>query len=198
MFTGIIQSLGTITALDKSGDWRAVIETSLPLADIQQGASISCSGVCLTVIDTQKQQFAVQISGETLAKTTARYWQVGTRLNLERALRLMDELGGHMLSGHVDTVTKLLDKKAEGDSWRLVFALPKEFRQFVAPKGSIALDGVSLTVNEVTAESFGVNIIPHTWQHTTLADRTIGDELNFEVDLIARYVHRQLSSREAA
>lgn len=195
MFTGIVQDIGVITALERAGDWTATIQTSLPLIDTKPGASISCSGVCLTAIVVKSQQFVVQISGETLGKTTAQNWQLGTRLNLEPALRMMDELGGHLLSGHVDTTIPLLDRQAEGDSWRLTFGLPKEYRQFVAPKGSAALDGISLTVNEVGPDWFGVNIIPHTWQHTTLADRQIGDQVNFEVDLIARYVERQLAQR---
>ena len=195
MFTGIVQDIGVITALEQARDWTATIQTSLPLADTKLGASISCSGVCLTAMVIKEQQFVVQISGETLGKTTAQNWHVGTRLNVEPALRMMDELGGHLLSGHVDTTIPLLDRQAEGDSWRLKFGLPKEYRQFVAPKGSAALDGISLTVNEVGPDWFGVNIISHTWQHTTLSDRQIGDKVNFEVDLIARYVERQLAQR---
>lgn len=195
MFTGIVQDIGVVTALERAGDWTATIKTSLPLENTKPGASMSCSGVCLTAIVVKQQQFAVQISSETLAKTTAKNWAVGTRLNLEPALRMMDELGGHLLSGHVDTTIPLLERQVEGDSWRLKFGLPKDYQQFIAPKGSAALDGISLTVNEVGPDWFGVNIIPHTWQHTTLADRQIGDLVNFEVDLIARYVERQLAQR---
>jgi riboflavin synthase len=195
MFTGIVQDIGVITALDTAGDWQATIATRLPLENTKPGASISCSGVCLTAIVLHQQQFVVQISGETLEKTTAKNWALGTQLNLEPALRMMDELGGHLLAGHVDTVITLLDRQAAGDSWRLKFSLPEAYRRLVAPKGSAAIDGISLTVNEVGPDWFGVNIIPHTWQNTTLAERQPGDMVNFEVDLIARYVERQLAQR---
>ncbi len=192
MFTGIIQDIGTITAIDQQGDRRVTISTCMPLGDVTLGASIACSGVCLTVIDIHSQQFTVQVSTETLSKTNALHWQVGTKLNLERALRLGDELGGHMLSGHVDGVAYVADRRPDGDSVRLQFDAPPEFTRFLAPKGSVALDGISLTINEVEGPRFGVNIIPHTQQATTLGHCKVGDPVNFEIDMIARYVDRLL------
>ena len=194
MFTGIIQDVGSIAALDRHGDWTVTINAHLLLGDLTLGASVACSGVCLTVIDKKTQQFTVQVSAETLEKTTAKHWAVGTRLNLERALRMGDELGGHILAGHVDGLARVMDRRGDQDSVRYQFEVPKNFTHFLAPKGSIALDGISLTVNEVEGTRFGVNIIPHTQQMTNLSDRKVGDEVNFEVDLIARYVERMMVS----
>ena len=196
MFTGIISDIGTILRCHKSGDTRFDIQTSFDTASIALGASIACSGVCLTVIETGADWFAVEASAETLACTTARHWQIGTRLNLERALRVGDELGGHWVSGHVDGLATLLAIVPEGDSHRLMFESPAAFSAFIAPKGSITLDGVSLTVNHVDGNQFGVNIIPHTWQNTILGQLRVGDELNMEIDLMARYVARQLAIKQ--
>ena len=195
MFTGIVQDIGSITALDRQGDWTATIGAHLLLTDLALGASVACSGVCLTVIDKKPQTFTVQISAETLEKTTANNWTVGTRLNLERALRMGDELGGHILAGHVDGIARVTDKRGEADSVRYQFEVPKEFARFLAPKGSVALDGISLTVNEVEGARFGVNVIPHTQQMTTIGDHAVGDSVNFEVDLIARYVGRMMEGK---
>jgi riboflavin synthase len=194
MFTGIIQDVGRITALDKKGDWTITITTQLPLGDLLLGASIACNGICVTAIEKGRDFFKAQFSSETLDKTTAKHWAVGQSINLERALRGGDELGGHYVSGHVDGVARLADKHAEGDSVRLIFEVPAAFAHYVAPKGSITLDGVSLTVNEVSGNHFGVNLIPHTLQNTTFGATTVGNDVNFEIDMIARYVER-LSGR---
>lgn len=197
MFTGIIQDIGIVTGIAKSGDWLLTIKTEkLPLANTAIGASISCSGACLTVTAKTADTFNVQVSGETLAKTTLKNWAAGIRINLEPALRLGDELGGHLVSGHVDCVTRLVAHKPEGDSLRLQFATTPEFARFLAPKGSIVIDGVSLTVNEVEDARFGVNIIPHTQVETTLGSLREGDEVNIEVDMMARYIDRLLRARQ--
>lgn len=190
MFTGIVTDLGRVRAIAKDGDTRFDFETGYDTAEIEIGASVACSGPCLTVVDKGPGRFAVQASAETLARTTLGSWTVGTPVNFERALRIGDELGGHIVSGHVDGVATVLETRAEGDSTRFVFAAPEGFARYVAPKGSIALDGVSLTVNEVDERGFGVNIIPHTRRHTTFGDLAKGDRVNFEVDTIARYVDR--------
>ena len=190
MFTGIITAIGTLAHLEKSGDWQLRIKTPWDCAAIELGASIACSGVCLTVTRRAADWFEVEASAETLAKTTLSGWQPGHRINLERALKMGDELGGHLVSGHVDGVAELLDITPQGDSHRLVLSCPLEFAGFVASKGSVALDGISLTVNEVAGNQFGVNIISHSWQQTTLSDRAAGDRLNIEVDMLARYVAR--------
>jgi len=192
MFTGIISEVGRITVIDKTGDWRITIAAPRTGADLVLGASVSCNGVCLTVIELVACGFVVQTSQETLDKTCAKFWQPGTRLNLERALRMGDELGGHIVSGHVDGIAKVMSCTPEKDSLRFVVELPESFAAFIAPKGSIALDGISLTVNEVQGCRFGVNIIPHTQTETTLGERQSGDMLNFEIDPIARYVGRML------
>ena len=193
MFTGIIQDIGTVTGLVKSGDWLLTIETKkLSLATTAIGASIACSGACLTVIAKTANSFQVQASAETLNKTTMSRWQTGTRINLEPALRMGDELGGHLVTGHVDAVIALVSKQKEGDSLRLQFEAPSEFARFIAAKGSAVIEGVSLTVNEVEGSRFGVNIIPHTQVETTLGALEVGDKANFEVDMIARYLDRLL------
>jgi riboflavin synthase len=192
MFTGIVTDLGRVRALDKRGDTRIEIETAYDTAELDLGASIACSGPCLTVVEKGPGWFAVDASAETLARTTLGDWVVGTPVNLERAMRVGDELGGHIVSGHVDGVAAVLDTVPEGDSVRFRFAAPEVFERYVAPKGSIALDGVSLTVNEVDGATFGVNIIPHTLRLTTLGTLGAGDRVNFEVDTIARYVARLL------
>jgi len=193
MFTGIVTDLGRVRAISKDGDTRFDFETGYDTAEIEIGASIACSGPCLTVVDKGPGRFAVQASAETLARTTLGDWAVGTPVNFERALRIGDELGGHIVSGHVDGVATVVETRAEGDSTRFVFAAPKGFARYVAPKGSIALDGVSLTVNEVDEAGFGVNIIPHTRRCTAFGQLAEGDRVNFEVDTIARYVDRLMA-----
>jgi riboflavin synthase len=190
LFTGIITDIGTVREVRPGGDKTFVIETNLELADLALGASIACSGVCLTVIDHGVNWFAVQASAETLSRSTLKDWRIGSRVNLERALKVGDELGGHIVSGHVDAVADIVERRKEGDSERFVFRVPDEFARAVAAKGSVALDGVSLTVNEVQGTRFGVNLIPHTLAHTTFGPAKIGDRVNFEVDMLARYVAR--------
>jgi len=195
MFTGIIQDVGTITSLDKQGDWIITIAAPRTLKDLLVGASVACSGVCLTVISISDTAFVVQTSQETRDKSSAGLWQVGSQLNLERALRVGDELGGHIVSGHVDGLAKVVARTPDKDSVRFVFEVPESFAHFLAPKGSVALDGISLTVNEVEGCRFGVNIIPHTQTATTLGACKVGDRLNFEIDTIARYVARMLQTQ---
>jgi riboflavin synthase len=196
MFTGIVQDIGEITAIDKRGDWIVTVKTGLPLEHTQIGASIAHSGICLTVIEKLPQggAYKVQLSEETLSKTTALRWHVGAHVNLEAALRVGDELGGHYVSGHVDGVARVVQMIEAGDSLQLLFDVPVEFAKYIAAKGSVTLDGVSLTVNRVDGARFGVNMIPHTQNVTTLGRLKIGDETNFEVDMIARYVERLRSA----
>jgi riboflavin synthase len=193
MFTGIVTDLGKIREISRNGDMRLVIGTHYPAADLAIGASIAHNGVCLTVIAKGSDWYEVQASDETLSKTTMGAWRVGQRINLERALRLGDELGGHLVSGHVDGVARLAERRPEKDSLRLGFVAPPELARFVAPKGSVALDGVSLTVNEVEGARFGVNIIPHTQDVTTLGRLSVGDPVNMEIDMLARYVARLIA-----
>ena len=195
MFTGIVTDVGTIRSAEQRGDLRLMIGTAYDLDTIDLGASISCSGVCLTVVDKGDDWFAVDVSGETLSRTAVEHWKEGARLNLERALRLGDELGGHIVTGHVDAVAEISSAAPDGDSTRLDISLPAELAPMIAPKGSITLDGVSLTVNEVGRGSFTVNIIPHTAQHTTLGNLRAGQQLNVEVDVLARYIDRMLAAR---
>jgi riboflavin synthase len=190
MFTGIIQDIGEITAIDKRGDWVVTVATKLPLSATAIGASISHSGCCLTVIEKTAYSYKVQLSEETISKTTALRWQIGTRVNLEMALKAGDELGGHYVSGHVDGIARVVSVAKVSDSLRIQFDVPAEFAKFVAAKGSVTIDGVSLTVNYVEGAQFSVNIIPHTQTVTTLGTLKAGDETNFEVDMIARYVER--------
>lgn len=192
MFTGIVTDLGKIRSIEKRGDTRIEIETSYDMDDVDMGASIACSGPCLTVIEKGSGWFAVEASAETLDKTGLGDWEVGTPINLERAMRIGDELGGHIVSGHVDAVAKIVDMQPEGDSMRFMFEAPAEFAKYIAPKGSVSLDGVSLTVNEVQESRFGVNIISHTQGETTFGSRKVGDRINMEIDTIARYVARIL------
>jgi riboflavin synthase len=190
MFTGIVTDLGEIRALEHRGDLRARIGTAYDMATVDLGASIACDGVCLTVVDMGPDWFDVDISAESVSKTNIDAWEVGARLNLERALKVGDELGGHIVSGHVDGVAEILRVEDEGDSTRFTFRAPGEFGRFVAPKGSVALNGTSLTVNEVAGAEFGVNIIPHTKEVTTWGRAQVGDRVNFEIDTLARYVAR--------
>ena len=192
MFTGIVTDVGTVRAIEQRGDTRIEIETSYDMDDVDIGASIACSGPCLTVVEKGSDWFAVEASAETLDKTALGDWVVGTQVNLERAMRIGDELGGHIVSGHVDAVAEVVDMTPEGDSMRFSFEAPADFAKYVAPKGSVCLDGVSLTVNEVDGNRFGVNIISHTQSATSFGERKIGDRINMEIDTIARYVARIL------
>ena len=192
MFTGIVTDLGRVRAVIPGGDTGYEIETRYDTGDIAIGASIACSGVCLTVVAKGGGWFRVQASTETRSRSTVGRWRVGTPINLERALRLGDELGGHLVAGHVDGMARLIERRAEGDSLRLVMEAAAALAPGIAPKGSIAVDGVSLTVNEVTGARFGVNIIPHTQAATSLGALAVGDAVNLELDLIARYVARLL------
>jgi riboflavin synthase len=200
MFTGIVTDVGTVRNAEQRGDLRLRIQTGYDTASIDLGASIACSGVCLTVVDKGKDWFAVDVSGETRSRTAAEMWSEGAKLNLERSLRVGDELGGHIVTGHVDAIGAVVGTCPEGDSVRLGISIPRELGTMVAPKGSIALDGVSLTVNDVReAEDgtthFSVNIIPHTAQHTTFREIAAGRQLNVEVDVLARYITRMIGSR---
>ena len=194
MFTGIISAIGRIDDIQKPGDWRLKITTPWDCAKIDLGASIACSGVCLTVIERDADWFAVEVSAESLSRTTIGTWQAGTQINLERALRLGDELGGHLVSGHVDGLAIIDQITCSGDSHELKISVPDALSKFIAEKGSVSLDGISLTVNAIEGSRFGVNIIDHTWGHTTLGHATIGQHLNLEIDMLARYVSRLISS----
>ncbi len=192
MFSGIVTDVGRIRSVEARGDTRLVIATAYDTGVIEIGASICCSGACLTVVETGGDWFAADASAETLARTTLGSWEPNTRVNVERSLRIGDELGGHFVLGHVDAVSELYAAGDEGDSRRLEFSIPGGLDRLIAPKGSVALDGVSLTVNDVTGDRFGVNIIPHTRQVTTLGDVEPGRFVNLEVDMIARYLARQM------
>ncbi len=190
MFTGIITDLGEVRALEHRGDLRARIGTGYDMGSVDLGASIACDGVCLTVVAMGGDWFDVDISAESVSKTNVGRWIEGTRLNLERALKVGDELGGHIVSGHVDGVAEIIAMEDEGDSTRFTFRAPDDLARFVAPKGSVALNGTSLTVNEVEGAEFGVNIIPHTKTVTTWGAAAVGDPVNMEIDTLARYVAR--------
>ena len=192
MFTGIVETTGQIARIEpRGGDVRLVIDAgALGLDDVAIGDSIAVSGVCLTAIEIDGNTFAVDVSTETLSRTSLGALGVGARVNLEKALRLSDRLGGHLVSGHVDGLARVVSIEADARSQRWTFELPPELARYAAPKGSIAIDGVSLTVNEVDGARFGVNLIPHTIDVTTLGDRRAGDAVNIEVDMIMRYVER--------
>ncbi|MEZ5684751.1 MAG: riboflavin synthase [Paracoccaceae bacterium] len=190
MFTGIITDIGEVLELEQAGDLRARIGCAYDMEGVDIGASIACNGVCLTVISKGADWFDVQISAESVAKTNIGDWAVGARLNLERALKVGDELGGHIVSGHVDGVAELVAMTDEGDSTRFTFRAPETLARFIAPKGSVALNGTSLTVNEVSGCDFGVNIIPHTKAVTIWGRAQVGDRINLEIDTLARYVAR--------
>src|SRR6056297_1968984 len=190
MFTGIITDVGRVRQLDKLGDLRARIASAYDMAGVDIGASIACDGVCLTVVDKGEDWFDGDISAETVSKTNLAQWAEGWRVNLERALKVGDELGGHIVSGHVDGLAKVVDIRDEGDSTRVTLRAPDDFARFIAPKGSVALNGTSLTVNEVSGHDFGINFIPHTKQVTTWGDVAMGDMVNLEIDTLARYVAR--------
>lgn len=201
MFTGIVTALGTVRKIDNPGgtrDMRLVIATPWPnTEEVPLGASIACSGCCLTAVDLGPDWFAADASAETIARTTLGSWRVGTRVNLERSLRLGDELGGHLVSGHVDGIAEAISATPENGSMRWRFRVPRDLARFIAEKGSVAVDGVSLTVNEVVGENFGVNIIPHTAAVTRFGMLRPGEAVNVEIDTLARYVARQLDFRVA-
>jgi riboflavin synthase len=190
MFTGIITDIGRIERLEHRGDLRARIATAYDTASIDIGASIACNGVCLTAVALGAGWFDVNISAESVSKTNIGDWTEGKRINLERALKVGDELGGHIVSGHVDGVAEIVAARDEGDSLRLTFRAPEALARFIAPKGSVALNGTSLTVNEVDGCDFGVNLIPHTREVTTWGEAAVGDRVNLEIDTLARYVAR--------
>ena len=194
MFTGIITDIGEVSKVEMRGDLHARVSTRYDMASVDLGASIACNGICLTVVAKGAGWFDVDISAESIAKTNIMQgnvaWPVGTKLNLERALKLGDELGGHIVSGHVDGVAKVISVLDEGESTRFVFEAPDALARFIAPKGSVALNGTSLTVNDVEGCQFGVNIIPHTKAHTTWGIVKTGDVVNLEIDTLARYVAR--------
>jgi riboflavin synthase len=200
MFTGIITDIGTVQDKEERGDTRFVISTAFAHDSIDMGASIACSGVCLTVVDKGQDDsygdwFAVDVSAESLSRTTLGNWHEGTEVNLERALRMGDELGGHLVSGHVDGIGTIASKCREGDSIRLSITAPDALMPFMAEKGSVTVDGVSLTVNSVGENSLNLNIIPHTLYATTLSNLDEGDTVNLEIDLLARYVQRLLKTQ---
>ena len=193
MFTGIVTDIGEVLELEQRGDLRARIGTAYDVAGIDLGASIACDGVCQTVValgQAPRNWFDVEISAESVSKTNIGGWSVGKRLNLERALKVGDELGGHIVSGHVDGVAEVVGLRPEGDSLRVTFRAPEALARFIAPKGSVALNGTSLTVNEVDGRDFGINFIPHTQHVTTWGDVALGQRVNLEVDTMARYVAR--------
>ena len=199
MFTGIITDIGTIRSAQQKGDLRLAIGCSYDMETVDLGASIACSGACLTVVDKGEDWFAVDVSQETVSKTAPGLWAEGARLNLERALRVGDELGGHIVTGHVDAVAAVTRADAKGGSIDVTIDAPRDLGGAIAPKGSICLDGVSLTVNEVEdagdATRFTVNLIPHTADHTTLGGMAAGRKLNLEIDVLARYLKRMAEAR---
>ncbi|WP_066647650.1 MULTISPECIES: riboflavin synthase [Sphingomonas] len=195
MFTGIITDIGTIESVETRGDTRVVIRTAYDTTTVDLGASIACSGVCLTVVDKGPGWFAVDVSGETLRRTAQGDWAPGRRLNLERAMKLGDELGGHIVTGHVDGIAEIVSVTPEGDSKRIAISLPSTLAPYVAAKGSVTVDGVSLTVNEVADQAdgsthFSINLIPHTQAVTTLGALAPGQPVNIEIDVLARYLFR--------
>jgi riboflavin synthase len=202
MFTGIITDIGTITSVDQRGDLRLVISCHYNMEDVAIGASIACSGVCLTVVDKGEGYFAVDASAETISRTARGLWQSGVRLNLERALKVGDELGGHIVTGHVDGVGEIVESDRVGDSWKVVVEAPAALAPYIAAKGSITVDGISLTVNEIADQSSGMarftlNVIPHTAQMTTLDTLAVGRQVNLEIDVLARYLKRMEDLRAA-
>ena len=192
MFTGISENIGVIKKISKTEPQEYKIETKMSLSKSKIGSSIMCSGICLTVIKKSLNSFSINISEETLKLTTAKAWKVGTTLNLEKSLRLGDELGGHIVTGHVDDVIQVKEKKMLEKSILMNFSLPKNLYKFVCKKGSVALDGVSLTVNNVSRDRFTVNLIPHTYKITTLGKLKKNDKVNIEVDILSRYVNKNI------
>lgn len=200
MFTGIISAIGDITNLEeRAGDARLTIRTgNLSLADVQLGDSIACNGACLTVIELTGEGFVADVSVETLNLTTIGNWQTGSRINLEKAMRATDRLGGHIVSGHIDGIGEVVALEEDARSWRFRIRAPREIAKYIAHKGSITLDGTSLTVNIVDGAEFELNIIPHTMTHTVMGDYKVGSKVNLEVDLVARYLERLLLGDKAA
>ena len=198
MFTGLVRDIGTIDAVEnrEGGEKRLTVSTGMPFDSYTASASVCCSGVCLTVSRADIGHFQVDVSRETLSKTNIHQWTEGSQINLEPSLRMGDELGGHLVFGHVDTLATLSQIKKDGESWRLTFETTDEYIPFIASKGSVSLNGISLTVNEVEGNSFGVNIIPYTWTHTTLSGNKEGDQFNLEIDMLARYVARALEAKK--
>jgi riboflavin synthase len=191
MFTGIVTDVGRVKSVRETNrDRRFEIETAFDLATLDIGASVSHAGCCLTVVEKGSNWFAVEVSGETLSLTTLDGWREGRRVNLERAARVGDELGGHIVSGHVDGIGEVLSVESDGGSHRVRIRVPKPLHRLIAPKGSITVEGVSLTVNEVEDDVFGVNLIPHTWDVTTLGELKAGSRVNLEIDMLARYLAR--------
>jgi len=199
MFTGIIQAEGSIASIEpKEGDWKVTINVDkLDMSDVQIGDSIAANGICLTAIEFNDSQYVADVSGETLQVTNAESWQVGTPVNLEKALTLQDRLGGHLVSGHVDGVGTVVSISQDARSWRYEIEAPIEICKYIAAKGSICINGISLTVNQVAGCVFGVNIVPHTRQETTIKHLEVGSHLNLEVDLLARYLERMMSAPQA-
>jgi riboflavin synthase len=200
MFTGIITDVGTVRSAEQRGDLKLVISTAYDMGTLELGASIACSGVCLTVTDKGEDWFAADLSAETVSRTAPGLWRDGAELNLERSLRLGDEIGGHIVTGHVDAVAQVVGVCPQGDSVRVGISVPRPLGPMIAPKGSIALDGVSLTVNDVCdaedgSTHFSVNIIPHTARQTTFGGVAAGRQVNVEVDVLARYIDRMLTAR---
>lgn len=195
MFTGIITDIGTVTSVEQRGDLRMVITCNYDMDSVAIGASIACSGVCLTVVDKGEGWFSIDASAETISRTARGLWQNGARLNLERALKVGDELGGHIVTGHVDGIGQIIATDPVGDSWKVVVSAPAALAPYIAAKGSITVDGISLTVNEIEDQSdqtahFTLNIIPHTAEMTTLDSVHVGREVNLEIDVLARYLKR--------
>lgn len=193
MFTGIVTDIGLVLNVDDTrGDKRFEIATNWDMTNVPIGASIACSGCCLTVIAKTQHSFSVDVSAESLSKTNLGAWVKGTKINLETSLKFGDELGGHLVSGHIDGLADIVSITLDGGSYRLKIRAPQNLKHFIAPKGSVALNGISLTVNEVDDDIFGINIIPHTWGVTTMGQSKVGDKINMEVDMLARYVARIL------
>lgn len=190
MFTGIVTDIGTIQKTEERGDLRARISCSYDMGGVDLGASIACDGVCLTVVAKDADWFDVDISAETVSKTNLDSWASDKRVNLERALKLGDELGGHIVSGHVDGLAKIIKMQDDGDSTRVTLTAPENLAKFIAQKGSVTLNGASLTVNDVNGCDFDINFIPHTKSNTTWGDAAVGDSVNLEIDTMARYVAR--------
>ncbi|MDG0985062.1 MAG: riboflavin synthase [Planktomarina sp.] len=190
MFTGIITDIGTIRSVTQRGDLRIEIATGYDVTSVDMGASIACDGVCLTVVEKTSDSFCVDVSAESAGLTNIGEWKTGRLVNLERALKVGDELGGHIVSGHVDGVAEIVALRDEGDSTRVTLRAPEALAKFIAPKGSVALNGTSLTVNEVNGTDFGINFIPHTKAVTTWGSAAVGDRVNLEIDTLARYVAR--------
>lgn len=195
MFTGIVTDVGYVREIEKRGDLNIIIETKYQTKGIKKGASICCSGACLTVVEKGSDWFSVDVSQASLDATILRNWLIGTPINLERSLMIGEELGGHIVTGHVDGIAEVVEIKKEGDSRRVLIKCPKPLQHFIASKGSVTLNGISLTINEVNQNVFNVNIIPHTWENTTFENSFEGSLLNIEVDIIARYVARLMQSK---